>query len=204
MKGQDSWKPLAYASRFLTELESKYSINELEVLAVVEQFNNYVYGVELGVVLDHKAFQSVLKANKGNKTFSSRITRWVVRLLPFQVSVIHTPGRTLGMADYLSGHPSQYEGSIINAEELFNNWFTDSVVNEIVPTIYKAALAKTNEPSRAQKNCKEANVTKTEVLTIHAPLHKLNKCKQVHPSKQASKMTDESNLAFSKISRVYM
>ena len=35
MNEQNTWKPLAYASRFLTELESKYSINELELLAVV-------------------------------------------------------------------------------------------------------------------------------------------------------------------------
>ena len=66
---------------------------------------------------------------------------------------------------------------------MFNTWFTVSVVNEIVPTIFKVALAKTNEPMRAQKNRKEASVTKREVLTIHAPLHKLDKCKQVDPPK---------------------
>ena len=32
---EKGWKPISYASRFLTELESKYSINELELLAVV-------------------------------------------------------------------------------------------------------------------------------------------------------------------------
>ena len=46
------------------------------------------------------------------------------------------------MADYLSRHPSQYEGSVTKAEELFNTWFTVSVVNEIVPTIHKAVVAK--------------------------------------------------------------
>ena len=78
MKEQVSWKPLEYASRFLTELESKYSINELELLAVVwsvEHFKDYVDGVEFGMVSDHKALQSVLKANKGNETFSSKLTR---------------------------------------------------------------------------------------------------------------------------------
>ena len=98
------WKPISYASRFLTELEAEYSINELELLAVVcaiEHFKNYVYGEMFRVVSDHKALQSVLKAIKGNKTFSSRITRWVYRLLPFDFSVVHAPGRTLGLADYL-------------------------------------------------------------------------------------------------------
>ena len=75
MNEQNSWEPLAYASRFLTELESKYSINKLELLAVVwsiEHFKNYVNGIEFGVVFDHKALQSVLKSNEGNKTFCRR------------------------------------------------------------------------------------------------------------------------------------
>ena len=75
MNEQNSWEPLAYASRFLTELESKYSINKLELLAVVwsiEHFKNYVYGIEFGVVFDHKVSQSVLKSNEGNKTFCRR------------------------------------------------------------------------------------------------------------------------------------
>ena len=130
------WKPISCASRFLTELEAKYSINELELLAVVwaiEHFKNYVYGEKFGVVSDHKALQKVLKANKGNKTFSSRLTRWVDRLLPFDFSVIHAPGRTIGLADYLSRHPSEYCGSTVKAEEMFNSWFTINVVDEIVP-----------------------------------------------------------------------
>ena len=107
------WKLISYASRFLTELEAKYSINELDFFAVVwaiEHFKNYVYGEKFGVVSDHKALQSVLKVNKGNKTFSSRLTRWVDRLLPFDFSVIHAPVRTIGLADYLSQHPSEYCG----------------------------------------------------------------------------------------------
>ena len=73
---ENEWKPISYASRFLTELETKYSIHELELLAVVwsvEHFKNYVYGVPFGIVSDHKALQSVLKSSKGNKTYSSRL-----------------------------------------------------------------------------------------------------------------------------------
>ena len=47
---ENKWKPISYASRFLSELESKYSVNEKELLAVVwsvEHFKNYVYGVAL-------------------------------------------------------------------------------------------------------------------------------------------------------------
>ena len=80
---ENTWKPISYASRFLTELESKYSIKELEILAVVwliEHFKNYVYGRSFGIVSDHEALQSVLRSNKGNKTNSSRLTQWVDRI----------------------------------------------------------------------------------------------------------------------------
>ena len=54
---------------------------------------------------------TVLMPNRGNKTFSSRLTRWVDRLLPFEFEVIHVAGRALGMADYLSRHPTELQGA---------------------------------------------------------------------------------------------
>ena len=126
-----NWTPICFASRFLTDFETKYSINELELLAIVwaiEHFKNYVYGVHFKVVSDHKALMSVLKPNRGNKTFSSRLTRWVDRLLPFEFEVIHAAGRTLGMADYLSRHPSELKGASLKAEALWNEWFTVNCV----------------------------------------------------------------------------
>ena len=63
-------KPSSFASRFLTELETKYSINELELLAIawsVEYFRNYVYAVKGKIISDHKALATVLKGHKRNK-----------------------------------------------------------------------------------------------------------------------------------------
>ena len=128
------WKPVSFASRFLTNFEAKYSINELELLAVVwaiEHFRNYVYGVKFQVISDHKALASVLRPNRGNKTFSSRLTRWVDRLLPFEFEVIHAPGRVLGFADYLSRHPTELKGTVVKAEKLWNNWFTVNTFTRI-------------------------------------------------------------------------
>ena len=142
---ENSWRPIAYASKFLTDFEPKYSIDELELLALVwsvEHFKNYVYGSEFEIVSDHKALKSVLKASKFNKTFPSRITRWVDRLLPFDFTVVHTTGRTLGMADYLSCHPSPYSGAVIKSEQMFNDWFTINVVNEFANDLEEAIMAK--------------------------------------------------------------
>ena len=125
-------KSICFASRFLTYFEVKYSINELELLAIawaVEFFKNYVYVVKFKIVSNHKALMTVLKPNRGNKTFSNRLTRWVDRILPFEFQVVHVEGRTLGMADYLSRHPSELEGASIKAETLWNEWFT---VNSVI------------------------------------------------------------------------
>ena len=128
------WRPICFAYRFLTDFESRYSINEIEFLAIVwavEHFRNYVYGVKFKMISDHKALMSVLKPNRENETFSSRLTRWVDRLLPFDFENVHVAGRTLGMADYLSRHPTELQGSSINAETLWNEWFTvNSVISQ--------------------------------------------------------------------------
>ena len=121
----------------------------MAVVWSIENFKNYVYGVAFGIVSDHNALESVLRSNKGNKTFSSRLTRRVDRLLPFEFSIVHTPGRTLGMADYLSRHPSEFEASVAKAEELFNDWSKVNVVKEITPEIKQ--LADQREPIRAHE-----------------------------------------------------
>ena len=77
---------------FFTDFEAKLPFNEIAFLAVVlaiEHFKNYVYGVEFHVIFDHKALASVFKPNTGNKPFSSRITRCVDRLLPFELEITH-------------------------------------------------------------------------------------------------------------------
>ena len=101
--------PIAYASRFLNNLEQRYSTNELEILAVVwalEHFKYYLYGSHFTLQTDHQALLSALNENRGNKTYQSRLTRWVDRLLPFHFSVEHIPGKNMGFADYLSRNPS--------------------------------------------------------------------------------------------------
>ena len=147
---ENNCRPIHFASRFLTPLEDKFSINELELPAIVwaiEHFKNYLYGTKFRISSDHKALTSVLKGNKNNKTYSSRLTRWVDRLLPFDFEIAHAPGRTMGITDYLSRHPSPIEGESIKATELWNTWFTVNHVNNL-----NAVLAnELNEPIRGRK-----------------------------------------------------
>ena len=94
-KENNNWHPIAYASRFLNKNEQRYSINELELLAVVwslEHFKYYLYGSHFTLQTDHQALLSALKNNRGNKTYQSRLTRWVDRLLPLHFKVEHIAG----------------------------------------------------------------------------------------------------------------
>ena len=154
---ENEWKPVCFASRFLTELESKYSVNELELLAIVwaiEYFRSYVYGVKFQIISDHMALATVLKGQKGNKTYSSRLTRWVDRLLPFDFEVIHGPGRDMGLADYLSRKPSPHnENTAINASTLWNDWFTVNVVSEFTAAMTNQNTGRRDsEPIRDESN----------------------------------------------------
>ena len=53
-------KSIAYGSRYLTEIEKKYSIGELELLAVVwelETFHFYLYGKKVHLYTDQQAMK---------------------------------------------------------------------------------------------------------------------------------------------------
>ena len=53
-QNEKEWKPICFASRFFTDFEMKYSINELEsglpIVWAIEHFKNYVYGVQFKVI----------------------------------------------------------------------------------------------------------------------------------------------------------
>ena len=89
-----------------------------------------MYGIEIEIVSDHRVFKKILKASKANKTFSSRSTRLMYRLLPFEFTVVPFLGRILGIEDYLSRHSSPSRVAVIKWEQMFNDWFTFTVVSE--------------------------------------------------------------------------
>ena len=109
-----------------------------------------MYGTQFEIISDHKARTAILKGNRANKTYSSRLTRWVDRLLPFQFTVTHSPGTTIGMADYLSRHPSlSNKINQIKAEELWDDWFTVNNIDKKKPVLDEQnRQRKENQPIR--------------------------------------------------------
>ena len=67
---------------------------------------------------------------------------------------MHAQGRTKGMADYLSRHPSESNSNEqkIKAEELWNNWCTVNEItrNDVFDLANQKSQANNNRPTRAK------------------------------------------------------
>ena len=95
-------KQVGFASRYLSDTEKKYAINELELLAVVwglEHFRLYIYGKSKELLTDHQALEPLIKRNRTNKTYSARLTRWLDRLAHFDINIKRIAGKHLALTD---------------------------------------------------------------------------------------------------------
>ena len=76
-QANDFFQPVAFASRSLSDAETRYSQTEREALAVVfscERFKNYVYGLRFTVVTDHKPLLKLYTPSCSEPP--TRIHRW--------------------------------------------------------------------------------------------------------------------------------
>ena len=118
----NGWHTVAFASRILNSVEDRYSINELELLGVVwsvDHFKYYLYGKPFTVITDHRALLSIMRENRTNKSYNSRLTGWVDRLLPFDFTIDHLLGSKMGIVDYISCDPQQKAVNISAYDEQF-------------------------------------------------------------------------------------
>ena len=79
---------ICYSSRALTDVVSRYSQTEREMLAVVygvEKFHIYLYGSTFSVITDHKPLLGIIGSSK---PASARIDRWRLRLMPCHTSIL--------------------------------------------------------------------------------------------------------------------
>ena len=121
-QGNRELKPIAYASRYLNDAEKKYSIGELELLAVVwglERFRFHLYGKHVQLFSDHQALEPLLKRNITNKQNSARLTRWLDRLNHFDICLKQTAGKEIKFTDFISCSPTEKSEPEKNYEEEF-------------------------------------------------------------------------------------
>jgi len=97
------WYPVAYASRALTEVETRYAPIEKETLGLVfgcQKFEDYIYGKEIILETDHKPLLAIHK--KPLASASPRIQRLMLKLLRYDVELQWTPGKDMHIPDTLS------------------------------------------------------------------------------------------------------
>ena len=95
-----------YLSRTLSNVETRYSQVEKEALAVVwacEKLHLYLIGGKpFEIVTDNKAVELIYGNPKSQP--KARIVRWFLRLLPYNLTIVHRPGVD-NPADFLSRNP---------------------------------------------------------------------------------------------------
>ena len=101
---RENWKPIAYASKSMSETEKRYSQIEEEALALVwtcEKFADYVIGKQIQIETDHKPLVPLLGTTQRD-SLPPRVLRFQLRLTRFDYSIAHVPGMYFYTADTLS------------------------------------------------------------------------------------------------------
>ena len=138
-------RPIAYASRTLSNVERRYSQTEKEALAVVwgcEKFHLYLYGTEFTIYTDHKPLEIIYSPQRKPP---ARIERWALRLQPYRFKIQYTPGAD-NPADVLSRLPLPHQPHV---EQSIAEEYVSYIVSNAVPKamtldqIIRASLADT-------------------------------------------------------------
>eukprot|EP00253_Pinus_taeda_P030101 PITA_30101 len=117
-----------FISKNLTPAELNYTVTEKETLAIiyaVNKFRHYITGYEVFVHTDHSAIKHLM-----NKPITSgRVTRWLLLLQEFNITVLDRPGKENQVADFLSR--LQNQGEVVPIEDSFpdEHLFAISIIN---------------------------------------------------------------------------
>jgi len=96
-------KPIAYASRALTQTQRGYAQIEKEMLAITfgcEKFHPYLYSRPVIVETDHKPLESIFK--KPLFKVPMRLQRMLLKVQPYHLMVKYKQGKLMYVADTLS------------------------------------------------------------------------------------------------------
>ena len=114
-KGQ----PIAFASRALTDVETRYAQIEKEMLAIVfslQKFHQYTFGRHTTIHSDHKPLEAILK--KALNKAPRRLQGMILRVQQYDIEVIYCKGKEMHIADKLSRASLPYDGSQTELEQV--------------------------------------------------------------------------------------
>lgn len=168
MQGKSEMKPVAFASRKLTDAEKRYAITEKECLGLIwalSYFKQYLWGLEFEVVTDHRALVWL----RTKRDMNGRLARWALAIQPWNFKIIYCKGKDNIQADFLSRNPLYEEDNDIQ-----NTQQPDGLC------LYSFETQDLVRLQQEDNYCKEM-MDKLENKTQHKAFHIKNKilCKKV-------------------------
>ena len=119
-----SERPIAYASRSLTNSEKNYAQIDKEALALVfsiKKFHQYLYGRKFTLLTDHKPLLSILGSKQGIPPLAAaRLQRWAVILSAYTYDIVFKPTQDHCNADALSRLPLPETDTTSSSPSEFN------------------------------------------------------------------------------------
>ena len=105
-EGKD--QPMAFASKSLTDAETRYANIEQELLAIVfacQRFSTYLLGRSFIAKSDHKPLEMIAMKNLANAP--PHLQRMLLELQRYDVTIKYRPGKEMQLADALSRCPAR-------------------------------------------------------------------------------------------------
>ena len=154
-----TWKPVAYASRSLSDAEKRYAQIEKEALATTwgcEKFSTYLIGKSFQIETDHKPLVPLLNT-KHLDDLPPRILRFRLRLAKYSYIAKHIPGKLLYAADALSRSPvgTQEDKELQDEVQAYVNHITMPSLPASIQVLekYRKAQMEDTECRQAREFC---------------------------------------------------
>ena len=116
-----SERPIANASKTLTETQRRYSQIQKEALSIVfalHKFHQFLYGRKFILVTDHKPLLSLFGPQKATPALAAnRLARWALLLNQYHYSIEYRKTQEHGNADALSRLPVGADKSFDREED---------------------------------------------------------------------------------------
>lgn len=128
----NEWMPVAYASRVMSDAETRYAQIEKKMLAILfacEHFHQYIFGQVVEVETDHKPLVSIFK--KSLNDCPLRLQRLLLRVQKYDLRIGYTPGKCMHTADALSRGTDMSTKLTKSAQEEDLKVYVDSVIKSL-------------------------------------------------------------------------
>ena len=113
--------PISYGGRMTSKSEGHYTASELELLAIItgiKQYHTFLSGRRFKCLTDHVSLTFLKSLGQGG---NSRLLRWSLFLMGYNIQIEHIAGRLNTLADLQSRREYPEENNNIDVEKEFDN-----------------------------------------------------------------------------------